>query len=151
MSLKSNRWVAGAAMCLAAMCLAIGAAGAQGVVYKCGPRSYSQYPCSKRIVDTDDAPVPRKAAKARDADARRMEENRLLARTMRRKPDETAEEFQTRRRRARLLQTDRDECERLDTRMPVEQARLKNADRGEVLEAEGALAQGRKRFRELRC
>lgn len=137
-------------MVLAAVSMAAGLpAGAQSV-YKCGPRSYSQHPCSKRVVNTADAPVPAKP-NPREIDRRRLEENRLLARSLRRLPGEGDEAFRTRQRRARLLQTDREECERIDTRIPVEQSRLKNPDRHEVLEAEAALAQSRKRARQLRC
>lgn len=130
--------------------MAAASASAQGVVYKCGPRSYSQHPCSKRIVNTDDAPVHRKS-NPKEVDLRRIEQNRALARSTRRLPGETAEEFQVRRHRARLLQTDRDECERLDSRIPLEQARMKSPDPQEVLNAGGALSTSKKRFAQLRC
>ena len=145
MSVKPSVWIVSAALCMGAAW----PAGAQ-TVYKCGPRSYSQYPCSTRTVNTDDAPVPAKPSR-KDVDARRLEQNRVLARSLRRLPDESAEEFKVRQRRARLLQTDRDECDRLDTRIPVEQARLTSPNADEVLAAETALAQGRKRFKQLRC
>lgn len=135
----------------ALLCMA-SPAGAQQV-YKCWSRGsvvYSQLPCSKRIVSTEQAPVPVKP-NPKQVDVRRMEQNRVLARSMRPRADETAEQFQKRRRRARLLATDRDECARLDTRMPVEQAQMNNPDSAEVTKAEAALAQSRKRFRELRC
>ena len=64
-----------------------------------------------------------------------------MARAMHARPGESAEEFKTRRHRARLLATDRDECARLDKRMPVEQASLNNPDRLEVLKAEAALGE----------
>jgi hypothetical protein len=50
-----------------------------------------------------------------------------------------------------MLEPERDECARLDLRMPVEQASMKNPDAAEVAKAEAALAQSRKRFAELRC
>jgi hypothetical protein len=143
MPVKPSLWIVSAALCMGAAW----PAGAQSV-YKCGPRSYSQYPCSKRAVNTDDAPVPAKP-NAKDVDVRRLEQNRVVARSLRRLPGESAEDFKVRQRRARLLQTDRDECDRLDTRIPVEEARLKNPD--EVREAEAALVQSRKRFKQLRC
>lgn len=137
---------------LSALLCVASPAGAQQV-YKCWSRGsvvYSQLPCSKRIVNTEQAPVPAKPNPKR-VDVRRMEQNRVLARSMRQRPGETAEQFQKRRRRTRLLATDRDECARLDTRMPVEQAQMNNPDSAEVTKAEAALAQSRKRFRELRC
>jgi hypothetical protein len=142
--LKLIPWIAGTMLCIAA------ASASAQVVYKCGPRSYSQHPCSKRIVNTDDAPVHRKS-NPKEVDSRRIEQNRALARATRRLPDETADEFQVRRHRARLLQTDREECERLDSRIPLEQARMKSPDQQEVLNAGGALNSSKKRFAELRC
>lgn len=124
-------------------------AGAQGV-YKCGLRSYSQQPCSGRVIDTTEAPVPARS-NTRTVDPRRSEQNRLLAQTLRRRPGEGAPEFATRRRRASLLVSDRDECARLDTRLPVEKARIHNPDPDQVQDAQDALAGGRKRYRELRC
>ncbi|MDF2464147.1 MAG: hypothetical protein K0Q43_2382 [Ramlibacter sp.] len=145
MNLKPILWIAGTMLCIAAT-----SASAQVVVYKCGPRSYSQHPCSKRIVNTDDAPVHRKP-NPKEVDVHRIEQNRALARSTRRLPGETSAEFQVRRHRARLLQTDREECERLDSRIPLEQARMKSPDRQEILNAGGALSASKKRFAELRC
>jgi hypothetical protein len=145
MNLKPIIWIAGTMLCIAAA-----PASAQMQVYKCGPRSYSQQPCSKRTVNTEDAPVPRKR-NSKDLDVRRVEQNRAVARSLRRLPGETAAEFDVRRRRAGMLRTDREECERLDTRLPVEEARMKSPDRQEVLNASGALSASKKRFVELRC
>ena len=122
-------------------------------VYKCrSGRSvtYSEKPCSRRSVNTDEAPIPAKP-NPKEVDIRRIEENRVLARVMRPRPGESAEEFRTRRRRARMLTTDREECARLDKRMPVEKARMINPNKEEVLNAEAALGESRKRFSELRC
>ncbi|HSV36741.1 MAG TPA: hypothetical protein VLI46_14365 [Ramlibacter sp.] len=122
-------------------------------VYKCWSRSsvtYSQQPCSRRTVDTADALVPVET-NPRQVDLRRMEQNRVLARSLRQRPGESAAQFEVRSRRARLMPEDRDECARLDTRMPVEAASLTNPDKEEVLKAETALAKSRKRFRQLRC
>jgi hypothetical protein len=122
-------------------------------VYKCWSRGsvvYSQLPCSKRVVNTDQAPVPAKP-NPKEVDIQRLEQNRIMARTLRQTPGESAEQFETRRRRARMLATDRDECARLDTRIPVEQARVKAPDSVEVKKAEAGLADATKRFSELRC
>lgn len=122
-------------------------------VYKCGSGralKYSDRPCAGRIVNTADAPVPARA-KPGHVDVRRLKENRILAQSLRRRPGESAQQFELRRRRAALLASDRAECARLDTRMPVEQARLDNPDPQEVSSAAAALEQSRRRFRELRC
>ena len=145
MLLKPSLWIASAVLCVSAA-----PASAQMVVYKCGPRSYSQHPCSTRIVNTAEAPVPRKP-NPKEVDVHRIEQNRVVARSTRRLPGETPGEFQVRRKRAALLQTDREECERLDSRIPLEQARMKSTDSEEVLSAGGALSASKKRFRELRC
>jgi hypothetical protein len=146
MSLRSISCLAGALLCSAAWL----PAGAQAV-YKCGYGTYSQKPCSPgRVVNTDEAPVPARRG-SKDVDVRRTEQNRALAQSLRRMPDETAAQFETRRRRARLLDTDRQECARLDTRMPVEKARMNNPDPDEVAQATAALEGAKKRFRELRC
>ena len=146
MPVKPGVWIASAAFCLAAVS---SPAGAQAV-YKCGARSYSQVPCSKRVVDTSEAPVPAKP-NPKEVDVRRLEENRVLARSLRRLPGESDADFRLRQRRTRLLQTDREECERLDTRIPVEQARLNNPDKEEVENAQAALTSSKKRFRQLWC
>ena len=122
-------------------------------VFKCrSGRSvtYSEKPCSRRMVNTDEAPVPAKP-NPKEVDVRRLEENRAIARAMRPKPGESAEDFNTRRRRARMLATDRDECARLDKRMPVEKARMKKLDEDEVSNAQAELGDSRKRFSELKC
>ena len=121
-------------------------------VYKCGSGGsvrYSDRPCPGRIVDTADAPVPR--SNARPGDVQRRKENRILAQAMRRRSGESAAQFEVRRRRASLLAADREECARLDTRMPVEAASLANPDPEEVSNAATALQQSRRRFRDLRC
>ena len=122
-------------------------------VHRCvsrGSVTYSEKPCSGRIISTEQADVPVKP-NPRKVDVHRLEEGRVAARAMRRQPDESAEQFAVRQRRARLLPTDRAECARLDTRMPVEQASMNNPDAGEVARAEVALKQSKKRFGELRC
>jgi hypothetical protein len=107
-------------------------------VYKCNSRTYSEQPCSKRIVGTDDAPVPA-APKAKVVVAHRL-------------PGETSEEFTVRKHRARLSATDRDECARLDKRIPFERQRLKASTWEEDIDdAQTGLADSEKRFRQLRC
>lgn len=148
MRMKSGLWVLSALWC-------IGAASPVGAqqVYKCWSRGtvlYSQQPCSKRPVKTDQADLPVPPNK-KELDLRRSEQNRALARSMRRRAGESEEQFETRRRRARLMREDRDECARLDTRMPVEAASLHNPDKAEVDKAEAALGASKKRFSELGC
>jgi len=148
MPMKPNLLMLGAVLCMGV----VTPVSADGV-YKCWSRDsvvYSQVPCSKRTVNTDEAPVPVKP-NANSADARRMEQNRVMARSLRQKPGESDEQFEKRRRRARMLETDRDECARLDTRIPVEQTRMKAPDSVEVKKAELGLAEATKRFSELGC
>jgi hypothetical protein len=121
--------------------------------YKCWSRgavTYSQKPCAGRVISTQDAPVP-PMRNPKEVDVRRLEQNRVLARSLRQKDGETTEQFETRRRRTRLLVHDRQECERLDKRMPVEAASLTNPDPEEVSKAQAALRESRKRFDQLRC
>jgi hypothetical protein len=148
MPFNPNLLVLGALVCIGA---SLPASAQQ--VYKCGSRGsvlYTERPCSKRIVNTDQAGVPVKP-NPKEVDVRRVEQNRVMARAMRPRAGESAEQFETRRPRARLMAEDRAECARLDTRMPVEKASMNNPDRTEVLSAEAALGESRKRFSELRC
>lgn len=138
---------------IALACAGAALQAAAQTVYKCGYGSavkYSDRPCTGRIVDTADAPVPARA-NPRQVDVRRLRENRILAQSLRRRPGETVPQFELRRRRAAMLAPDRAECARLDTRMPVEAARMDNPDPHEVSSATAALEQSRRRFRELRC
>lgn len=128
------------------ICLAAAMPAAAQGAYKCGPASYAQYPCSRRVVNTADAPVP-----TRSAEARRQEQRRLLAQSMRPRPGETTAQFETRRRRARLSPEDGAECARLQTRIPLEQARMNDSRPEQVMDAESALESSRKRFAQLRC
>jgi hypothetical protein len=137
----------------AILCIGFSSPSIAQEVYKCGSgRSvlYTEKPCAGRVVNTDPAAAPAKPSPKR-SDLRRSEENRVMARSMRRRAGESAQQFEMRRRRARLLQEDRAECARLDTRIPVEEASLNNPDQEEVARAEAALGDSRKRFRELRC
>jgi hypothetical protein len=115
----------------------LGAAHAQAV-YKCSSSSYSEQPCSNRIVRTYDAPVPT-PPKPHDVVAQRL-------------PGETPEELALRKHRAHLSESDRDECARLDKRIPFERERLKkNPGEPDVDNAQSSLSEGRKRFKQLRC
>ena len=113
-----------------------GAAGAQ-TVYKCKDGSYSDQNCASRVVRTYDAPVP-VTAKAREGVSRRL-------------PGETVAEFNVRKRRGHLKETDRDECARLDKRMAFDQERAKSRSEDEVDDAQVALDISRRRFRQLGC
>lgn len=138
---------------IALACAGAAPPSAAQTVYKCGSGSavkYSDRPCPGRIVNTADAPVPARP-NPRHVDVRRLRENRILAQSLRRRPGESAQQFGLRRRRAAMLASDRAECARLDTRMPVEEASLGNPDPQEVSRAATALEQSRRRFRELRC
>jgi hypothetical protein len=149
MPMKPYLLTLGALLCIGAW----SPASSQQPVYKCWSRGsvvYTEKPCSRRVVSTDEAPVPVKP-NPQDVDTKRLEQNRVLARSLRQRPDETAEQFETRRRRARMLAADRDECARLETRIPVEQARVKAPDSVEVKKAEAGLAEATKRFSDLRC
>jgi hypothetical protein len=124
--------------CLAAVSWGFGLGHAHAqAVYKCNSRSYSEQPCSSRVVRTYEAPVP-VSPKPRDVVVHRL-------------PGESADEFSARKRRAGLSETDRDECARLDKRIPVEQERLKSLREEEVDDAQSALTESRRRFRQLRC
>jgi hypothetical protein len=125
-----NMWV---------ICVAVAApsfAGAQAV-YKCGAHSYSQAPCSARVVRTYEAPVDVNG-RPKDVVSRRL-------------PGETAEQFNMRKKRVRLPETDRDECARLDKRIPFERERLKSPHEDEVDDAHTAIDESRKRFKQLHC
>lgn len=138
---------------IALVCAGAASSGAAQTVYKCGSGSavkYADRPCLGRIVNTAEAPVPARPD-PRHADVRRLKDSRIVAQSMRRRPGESAQQFEVRRRRAALLAADRAECARLDTRMPVEAASMNNPDPQEVSRAAAALEQSRRRFGELRC
>jgi hypothetical protein len=140
-------------MLSALLCVGAWSPASAQQVYKCWSKSsvvYSERPCSSRVVSTEQAPVPAKP-NPNEVDLKRLEQNRIMARSLRQREGETAEQFETRRRRARLLAADRDECARIDTRMPVEEASMNNPDKAEVQKAETALAASKKRFTELGC
>ena len=149
MSFKPNLWVLSALLCISAS----SPASAQTTVYKCesgGKVTYSEKACRGRIINTADAPVPARP-NPKEMDVRRINESQALAQAMQPKADESTAQFEARRRRASLLPEDRDECARLDKRMPVEEGSLNNPDPEEVSKAQEALGKSRKRFGELRC
>jgi hypothetical protein len=114
-----------------------GAGSAQTAVYKCREGVYSDQTCSGRIVRTYDAPVP-VAPKAHDGVSRKL-------------PGETVAEFSLRKRRGHLKETDRDECARLDKRIPFEQERTRSTSEDDVDDAQVALNISRRRFKKLGC
>lgn len=124
-------------MCVGVLAFPFGISHAQ-TVYKCSSRSYSEQPCSTRIVRTYEAPVPT-PPKPHDVVAQRL-------------PGETPDELALRKHRAHLSESDRDECARLDKRIPFERERLKkNPGEPDVGEAQSSLSESLKRFKQLRC
>lgn len=121
---------------LAVAVAAAGSAVAQTTVYRCGDGSYSDRTCTGRVVRTYEAPVPRPAKQREGA-------SRML-------PGETVAQFNVRQRRAPMRETDRDECARLDKRIPFEQQRAQTVE-DEAAEARAALDASRGRYRALGC
>ena len=115
-------------------------AQAQTTVYKCAWGQYSEKPCSTRIMRSYGAPadeVP--ASRAGEVVAHRL-------------PGESDQELALRRRRIHLNESDRNECARLDKKMPVEEERLRNSpNQDEIDQAQDSLFEARKRFRQLKC
>ena len=143
MPFKSNLWTLSALLSISAWSLA----SAQTTVYKCesgGTVTYSERNCRGRIINTDDAPVPAKANPKR-------EEGQAMAQAMTPRAGESTAQLETRRRRATLMPTDREECERLDKRIPVEEGSLTNPDPEEAANAKEALRKSGARFGELHC
>jgi hypothetical protein len=130
----------------AVACVAACSSVAAQAVYRCGSHSYSSQPCSKRTVNTAEAPVPVTSAEVRARDHRR-----LLAQSLRREPGESAADFDKRRRWTRLPPADGQECARLDKRLPLEQARTTSPDKDEAEAAQAALAGAKARSHELHC
>jgi len=115
-------------------------AQAQTTVYKCSSSAYSEQPCSRRIVRTYENPAdPAPNARTGELVAHRL-------------PGETADELALRRRRIHLSESDRDECARLDKKIPFEQQRMRDSVRpDEVEEAQESINAAKKRFSRLRC
>lgn len=108
-------------------------------VYKCNWQTYSQQPCSSRVVRSYDAPVEVPKRKSADIVAHRL-------------PGETSQELALRKHRIALRETDRDECARLDKKIPFEHERIRNSpNQDEIDEAEDSAFEAKKRFKQLRC
>ena len=143
MPFKSNLRILSALFFISAWSLA----SAQTMVYKCesgGTVTYSEKNCRGHIVNTNSAPVPAKPN-------RKLQESQVLAHAMTPRAGESAGQFETRRHRATLMPTDRDECSRLDKRIPVEEASLTSPDPEEAAGAQEALGKSRQRFGALHC
>ena len=109
-------------------------------VYKCSWHSYSEKPCSTRIVRTYDSP----ADLPRDPHAGEVVAHRL--------PGETSDALALRERRVHLSQADRDECARLDKKIPFEQERIrKSVLPEEIDDAQQSLGTAKIRFSRLHC
>lgn len=109
-------------------------------VYKCSSDSYSEQPCSTRIVHTYSVPIDRVS----DRSAGEVVAHRL--------PGETPDELALREHRVHLSRTDRDECARLDKKIPFEQERIRNSViQDEVDEAQESLGDAKSRFSRLHC
>lgn len=121
----------------AAMAAAAGTAGAQTTVYRCADGSHSDRNCTARVVRTYEASVPRPPKQREGA-------SRML-------PGETVAEFNVRKRRAHMRETDRDECARLDKRIAFEQQRAQAVVEDEAAAARAALDTSRGRYRALGC
>lgn len=129
-------------------CLAASTQGSAQPIYKCGSAaapSYSDRPCSHRVVNVDEAPVtPGRTPEWTD-------QNRALVRSMHRLRGESEQQFAVRRRRARLLAADRAECARLDKRIDLEATRTKSVDAQEAAQGVAGLQDARKEFAHVGC
>lgn len=132
----------------ALICLAAPVPAGAQPVYRCGSAAapaYSDRACSRRTVNTDDAPVaPAQTPEWTD-------QRRALARSMHRMRGESDQHFAVRRRRAVLAGPDRAECARLDKRIELEAARSNSADAQEAAQGVAGLQQARGRFARLGC
>jgi hypothetical protein len=129
---------------LAAVCggWAIGAGGpaaAQEPAYRCGRNTYSERPCSAKVVNTEEYRAPAAKKGGGTFAARRL-------------PGESDADFAVRSRRVKLKPMDQDECKRLDTKIPFEQERLKHSvTPEETAEATQSIEDSRKRYSKLGC
>ena len=109
-------------------------------VYKCSGGTYSQQPCSQRVVRS--YPVPTGVVRER-------KEGEVVAHRL---PGETSAQMAVRRRRVHLSDADRDECARLDKKIPFEFERIvRSTQPAEADSARGELDQAKKRFGQLHC
>ena len=126
------------AIALVALGMLWGKVQAQAV-YKCNWQAYSEQPCSTRVVRSYDAPVELPKHRAAEVVAHRL-------------PGETSQELALRKHRIGLSETDRNECARLDRKIPFEQERIRNSvSQDEIDEAQDTQFEAKKRFKQLRC
>lgn len=109
-------------------------------VYKCGGETYSQQPCSARIVRSYPSPAGVR---------RERKEGEVVAHRL---PGETSAQMAVRRHRIHLSDADRDECARLDKKIPFEFERIvRSTQPAEADAARAELGQAKKRFGQLHC
>lgn len=126
-------------------------------VYKCeskGAVTYSHEPCmGAQVVDTTPTQGLDKSSGSsrKGADVRQIEQNKAWADAMRPIFGETPAQREKRHRRFKLTPAERSECERLDGRLPAQEAARHNADKAGAARADVDLFESRKRYRELRC
>lgn len=109
-------------------------------VYKCAGGTYSEQPCSQRIVKS--YPVPTGVVRER-------KEGEVVAHRL---PGETSAQMAVRRRRIHLSDADRDECARLDKKIPFEFERIvRSTEPTDSESAQRELEQAKKRFGQLHC
>ncbi len=126
-------------------------------VYKCeskGAVTYSHEPCrGAQVVDTTPTQgLDKSSRKSRKgADVRQTEQNKAMADALRPILGETPAQREKRHRRFKLTPGERVECEKLDGRLPAQEAATHNADKAAAARADADLFESRKRYRELRC
>ena len=109
-------------------------------VYKCNGRTYSEQPCSARVVRSYAVPPGQQ---------RERKEGEVVAHRL---PGETSAEMAVRKRRVHLADGDRDECARLDKKIPFEFERIVHSTQpAEADAARAELGQAKKRFSQLHC
>jgi hypothetical protein len=121
-------------------------------VYKCvakGAITYSHEPClGAEVVDTTPTQGLDKfgGQSRKGADVQRTEQRKLVDQALRPLTGLSPEQMQTRRTRSQLSASDQAACDRLDRVMGVQ-----NRSRSAAAEADRALFEQRKEYRELRC
>lgn len=126
-------------------------------VYRCeskGSIVYTHEPClNARTVDTTATQGLDKSSgqSRKGADVRKIENNKAMAEAWQPILGETPAQREVRHRRFKLPADEKLECARLDARLPVQEAAVRDAGKAGTANAELALFQTRKRFRELRC
>ncbi|MBL0920312.1 MAG: DUF4124 domain-containing protein [Hydrogenophaga sp.] len=126
-------------------------------VYRCeanGKATYSHEPCiGAKAVDTTPTQGLDKSSgvSRKGADVRRDEMNRQLSDAMRPITGMSHEDRKTRHRRSKLSAAAQVECTVLDTRIANKEAAERVAKPTDLAEAQTALFQSRRRYRELGC